>query len=211
MVKSCLKAILTAICSALLVAGVQAQSAPPPPPPPARDYPIAEWKTFTSDPWKFSALMPTTPKEETSVERNVKQHTFKSFMSQHTFQINCYESDSEPASLEIAAKNVRNALLRGETAKMLRDEKTNLGSYEGREMAIAITRSHTFGAGDKPVISKAMVQAKVFAVGRQVYLLIATSLNQDAETKEAQAFLDSFKLLDMAEVKKLAQPNSKNR
>jgi hypothetical protein len=209
--KSGFRVMLIAMCSALLVVAVQAQIAPPPPPPPARDYPIAEWKTFTSETWKFSALMPTVPTETTGVVKNTKQHFFKSFMSQHTFQINCYESDSETASLETAATNLRNTFLRGEGAKLLRDEKINLGSYDGRELAIAITRSYTFSATDKPVISKSMVQTKVFAVGRRVYLLIATSLNQEVETKEAQAFLNSFKLLDTAEVEKSSQSNSNNR
>src|SRR5262249_39654549 len=107
--------------------------------------------------------------------------------------------------------NVRNSFLRSGTAKLLRDEKINLGSYEGREMAIAITRSFKNGPTDEMVTIKSVVQTRVFAVGRRVYLVIAKSLNQEAETKEAQAFLDSFKLLGPDQGKRSGQPNSNNR
>jgi hypothetical protein len=41
-------------------------------------------------------------------------------------------------------------------------------------------------------------------------MVIATSLNQEAETKEARAFLDSFKLIDANQGKAPAQPKSNN-
>lgn len=206
MSRICIRTIIFAICLAAPIATVHTQNNTQPPFA-ARYYPVDKWKTFTSDYWKFSALMPTKPKEESSVQGSVKNHTFDTFMIQHTFQIDCYESNRESSSLEFAVTNVRNSFLKRGTAKLIRDEKINLGSYEGREMAIAITRSVNDGPTDEMV--KSVVQARVFAVGRRVYLVIAKSLNQEAETKEARAFLDSFKLLDSAEVEKPAQSNSK--
>jgi len=202
------RVILVTVCSALFIVSVQAQS-PPPPPPPARDYPIAEWKTFTSQAWEFSVLLPTTPAEETRVVKNTKQHFFKSFMSQHTFQISCYESEGERASLETAADGLRKMLLRGETSKVLRDEKISQGGAQGRELTVAISNAIPSSTPGQTHTFKSLVHAKIFAVERRVYLLIATSLSQEAETKEGRAFLDSFKLTDAPPEKKVQPNNSK--
>lgn len=190
------KLLFLAILAAMFAVSAQAQVKPLPdefsPPPMAPNPPITEWKTFTSELGQFSVLLPTKPKEEQASNAGAKAYFFHSFTGLFIFKLNYIEMPHAPDP----QKMFENLLTKAKAVKgveLVEEKVIDVKGYPGREVAVKIEQS--------------FIQTKVVIVGNRIYQLVATSLNEKSETKEARAFLDSFKITGAPGEKK-AQPNN---
>lgn len=194
--KQILKIIVAVGLAIFFVSSVKAQDGPPPPPPPpppARDVPLAEWKTFQSEVGSFSVLVPIPPKEEQQTNGPSKIYVFRSFTSQQDFKLTYVELPNAAPDVKTLWERTKPGMTARKELKLIGEKMIEANGTTGLEL----TAESEF----------AFMQIRFFTSGNGIYQLTALSLNKKAETPEARAFLDSFKLLDASTEKKSKQEN----
>lgn len=191
-----LKCFLLVILAAMFAVSAQAQvkslSDEFSPPPMAPNLAVSEWKRFASDVGRFSVLLPTKPEEDQAANAGAKAYFFHSFLGQFDFKLKYIEMPTAPDP-----QKMFDTLLAGTKAakgvKLVGEKVVEVNGHPGREFAVETEMAFT--------------QTKVIIAGNHIYQLVVMSLNKKSETKEARAFLDSFKITDASGEKK-AQPNN---
>jgi hypothetical protein len=161
---------------AILVTALQAGDSP-------------EWKEFASKDGRFKVLMPGTPKQE---QAETESDFGKGILHMNALQEGktMYGANycDFPAEIKkVPLKKLFDASRDGAVAnlegKRAGEKDIKLGEYPGREILIDV-------AG-----GKRLFRARVYLVDQRLYQVVVFGTRQAATSKEADRFLDSFKLV----------------
>jgi hypothetical protein len=155
------------------------------------------WVNFEFAPGGFSVWMPTKPMERTrtitlmaegEMFAQVERREFTASKSGTIFRVAYFNLNAKlatRATLNEILDMVRNAKLAISKGKLLNEQVMDLASNPGREILVAMPNG-------------ARLRSRLLAASFRVYdLMAAMSPNAgDAAQAQAQAFLDSFQLLD---------------
>jgi hypothetical protein len=143
----------------------------------------ASWKTFTSEPGKFSVLLPGTPEEKSTSEKTavggIEAHFFTVEVNRKTaFTIvyNDYPGSAEFTSPQAVLEGAEKGALDG--AKADYESNIKLGSHTGREFG--------FHRGEF------VVKSRVFLFGHRLYQLISVHADASPHPEDVAKFMDSF-------------------
>jgi hypothetical protein len=148
----------------------------------------AEWKAFTSKEGKFKVLMPGTPKQE---KLDAESDFGKGVLHMNVVQLGktMYGANYSDFPAEIKKFPIKQILdssrdgavdnLKGKLAK---EKDIKLDKYPGREVQIEV------GEG------KQLFRARVYLVDQRLYQVVVFGTKEEATSKEAEKFLDSFML-----------------
>jgi hypothetical protein len=149
------------------------------------------WKTFTSKEGAFEVLMPGVPTEEKKtlqlgsgptelnlfvVERKKEEAAY--IVAYCEFPASALQGASPEERLNYA----RNRAVSRTRGKLAGEKKIKLGSFPGREL-----RFETEGKG--------LVRQRLFAVKDKLYQVMVAGPKETVLSREADKFLESFKLL----------------
>jgi hypothetical protein len=133
------------------------------------------WKEFASKEGRFKVLMPGTPKQD---QAETESDFGKGVLHMNTAQAGktLYGANYCDSSRDGAVAN-----LEGELAG---EKDIKLGEYPGREIQIDV-------AG-----GKRLFRVRVYLVDQRLYQVVVFGTKEAATSKEADKFLDSFKLAE---------------
>ena len=149
-----------------------------------------KWKEFASQKGRFKVLMPGTPKQE---QAETESDFGKGVLHMNTAQAGktMYGANycDFPAKIKkVPLKQVLDSSRDGAVANLegnLASEKDmKLGKHPGREIRIGV-------AG-----GKRLFRARVYLVEQRLYQVVVFGTKKAATSKEADKFLDSFKLAE---------------
>ncbi|MEP7338155.1 MAG: hypothetical protein ABI977_10460 [Acidobacteriota bacterium] len=195
-----LRLFVLTILTAILAVFVQAQNRGKPspefsPPPMAPNPAITEWNIFKSEKGRFSVLLPTKPTEEKSSKDGSNPHFFHSFMGQFLFNLSYVDWPSTNVDPQMIFDKLLSQTKAEKDLKLVEGKVIDVSGYPGRELELETDLG--------------FMQMRVIVAGNRIYQIDVTSLNKKSETKEARAFLDSFKITDAPGEKKAQPRNSK--
>jgi hypothetical protein len=148
----------------------------------------AEWKEFSSKEGQFKVLMPGKPKQEDletagdfgkGVLHMNSVHVGKTFYGANYGD---FPAAIKKAPLKKVLDSSRDGAVANLEGKLAREKDIKLGKYPGREVQIEV------GEG------KQLFRARVYLVEQRLYQVVVCGTKEVATSKEAERFLDSFKL-----------------
>jgi hypothetical protein len=148
------------------------------------------WKEFVSKEGMFTVIMPGTPKSD-------KLDTESDF-GKGVLHMNMVEADKtmyaanysdfpaavKKATLKQLYDSSRDGAVANMDGKLASEKDIKLGTHEGREIRIDV-------AG-----GKRLFRVRVFLVEQRLYQIVVFGTPESATSKDADKFLDSFKLTD---------------
>ncbi len=149
-----------------------------------------EWKEFVSKEGRFKVLMPGTPKaDKVATESDFGKGTLSMNVAQSgNVMYGANYSDFPPGIKKTPIKQLFDSSRDGAVAnlqgKLASEKDIKLGDHPGRELRIEV-------AGGKQLF-----RARVFLVDQRIYQVVVLSSPEAATSKEADRFLDSFKLTE---------------
>ena len=155
----------------------------------------AGWHNFENQAGGFSVLMPSEPMERGrsftliaggDVFGEVERKEYTSTQTGMVFRVAYFDLTTRivtGAAPDQLLDMVRDAKLRASQGKLLSERQLDLASNPGREMEVALPNG-------------VHIQSRLLATPSRLYdLMVAARPGQDGQGR-AQAFLDSFQLLD---------------
>jgi hypothetical protein len=148
------------------------------------------WKEFVSKEGKFKVLMPGTPKEsEAETESDFGKgvlHMNSLAASGMMFAANYsdFPTEVKKVPLKQIYDSSRDGAVANMEGKLAKEKDIKLGDHPGREVLIDV-------AG-----GKRLFRARVYLVGQRLYQVVVFGTKEAATSKDADKFLDSFKLMD---------------
>jgi hypothetical protein len=149
-----------------------------------------EWKEFASKEGRFTVLMPGTPKQN---KADTESDFGKGVLYMNVMQIGkvmyganyCdYPAEVKKASIKKIYDASRDGAVANMKGKLDSEKDIKLGEYPGREIRIEVAEG------------KYLFRARVYLVEQRLYQVVILGTPEDATSKEADKFLDSFKLAD---------------
>ncbi len=152
---------------------------------------LGQEKPFKSLEGRFSVQMPGEPKYKAQKlpGTNTTQHQFLyESKDGRVAHLVAYQIDANLAGLSKKQKQAvmieaRDAVPKAFTGKLLADKEIDLDGHPGREFKITIPQL------------KAEYRSRMCIVGDRLYQVVLVGGREITESKEADAFLNSFKLL----------------
>jgi hypothetical protein len=147
-----------------------------------------DWKEFTSKEGRFKVLMPGTPKQtKADAESDFGKGVLYMNVAEAGRTMYGANYGDYPAKIkEIPIKQVFDSSRDGAVAnlegKLATEKDIKLGKHPGREIQIEV-------AGGKQIF-----RARVYLVEQRLYQVVVFGTKATAASKEADKFLDSFKL-----------------
>jgi hypothetical protein len=149
-----------------------------------------EWKEFASKEGRFTVLMPRTPEQQ---QADAESDFGKGVLHMNTVQAGkvmyganyCdFPAEIKKAPIKQVFDSSRDGAVANLDGKLADEKEIKLGDYPGREIQIEI-------AG-----GKRLFRARVYLVEQRLYQVVVLGTKETATSKEADKFLDSFKLAD---------------
>ena len=154
-----------------------------------QDGELAGWKAFVSKEGRFQVQMPTAPAEQKqrvkTATGQVEVHLFLAEGPTASFVLSYSDFPEKEVKAGDEAKRLdfaRDGAVSSSRGKLRSEKKIDLGGVQGRELVID-------GAGDT------VLKVRIYAAERRLYQLMAVGPGSILTSKEASAFLDSFRLL----------------
>lgn len=150
----------------------------------------SDWKEFASKEGRFQVLMPGTPKES---KHDTESDFGKSVLHMNAMQAGktmyaANYSDFPAEVKKVPLKQVYDSSQDGAVAnlkgKLVSEKDIKISDYPGREILI------DFAGG------KRLFRARVYLVRQRLYQVVVFGTKEAATSKEADKFLDSFKLVE---------------
>jgi hypothetical protein len=148
----------------------------------------AEWKEFTSKEGHFKVVMPGTPKQQ---QFDTESDFGKGVLHMNSVQAGktiyganyCdFPAEIRKAPIKKVYDSSRDGAVANLEGKLVGEKEITLGKYPGREIQIEV-------AGGKQLF-----RARVFLVEQRLFQVVVMGTKEAAISKEADKFLDSFKL-----------------
>ncbi len=149
-----------------------------------------EWMEFVSKEGRFKVLMPGTPKQDKIdtesdfgkgvLHMNVAQ-TGKTMFGANYCD---FPAEIKKAPLKKVFDSSRDGAVANMEGKLASEKDIKFGQYPGREIQIEV-------AG-----GKGLFRARVYLVEQRLYQVVIFGTPDEAGSKEADKFLDSFKLIE---------------
>ncbi len=143
---------------------------------------------FVSDQWKFAAKFPSKPQEQ-------QQGGGKIFLVENgdnafTVAVSEMPGDGKmpQAQMNLVLDNARDGLVRGVNGTATNKKNisiTGKQQYPGREVTATVTQP-----------KQLEVLARVFLVGKRLYMVMVVGSNQFVTSNEAKEFMKSFRLVE---------------
>ena len=156
----------------------------------AQDVELAGWKAFESKEGRFRVQMPTTPTEQKqrvkTATGQVEVFLFLAEGSAASFVLSYSDFPEKEVKAGDEAKRLdfaRDGAVNSARGKLRSEKKIDLDGVPGRELVI------DNGGGDM------VLKVRIYAAERRLYQLLAVGPGAILTSKEAAAFLDSFRLL----------------
>ena len=149
-----------------------------------------EWKEFTSKEGRFKVLMPGAPMQD---KAETESDFGKGVLHMNTVQTGktmygAHYCDFPAAIKKVPLKQVYDSSRDGAAAnleaKLVSEKDVKLGEHPGRETQIEV-------AG-----GKRLFRTRVYLVDQRLYQVVVFGTKEAATSKEADKFLESFKLAD---------------
>jgi hypothetical protein len=146
------------------------------------------WKEFAPKDGRFRVLMPGTPKRE---KQDTESDFGKGVLVMHTVERGgliyganyCdFPAAIKKAPADKVLDSSRDGCVDNLNGKLLLDKKVKLGEHPGREVRVGVEGGRVF-------------RARVYLVGRRLYQVVVFGPGEKVTSKEADKFLDSFKLV----------------
>jgi hypothetical protein len=151
------------------------------------------WEEFTSEKGRFSILMPGKPKSQiipvSTQIGTINVHALKANTGGFTYMVGYADypeaivQSAMPGAMLSGARDGAVANVQG---KLIDERAVSLRIYPGRELKIEATE------GSRMV----MIQARIYLVNTRFYQVMVIGAKDRFSESNADAYLDSFKLLD---------------
>jgi hypothetical protein len=147
-----------------------------------------DWKEFASKEGRFKLLMPGTPKQykldtESDFGKGVLHiNTVEAGETMYGTNYCDFPAEVKKAPLKQVYDSSRDGAVANLEGKLASEKDIKLGEYPGREIRIEV-------AGGKKLF-----RARVYLVDQRLYQVVVFGTKETATSKEADKFLDSFKL-----------------
>jgi hypothetical protein len=148
------------------------------------------WKEFASKEGRFKVLMPGTPKQD---QAETESDFGKGVLHMNTAQAGktlyganyCdFPAEIKKAPLKQVFDSSRDGAVANLEGELAGEKDIKLGEYPGREIQIDV-------AG-----GKRLFRVRVYLVDQRLYQVVVFGTKEAATSKEADKFLDSFKLAE---------------
>src|SRR6185437_775801 len=148
----------------------------------------ADWSKYSSEPGKFSTLMPGHPEEGSSTDKGVVLHTFKLLVRPRLYMVVYSDYPEADAKLETTHRlqAERDGFIKGISGGRLISERQFTFKRNSEDLPALEFTSETSNVNYKCV---------VILDGTRVYFLGTGALKGVDSTAEMERFLGSFKLL----------------
>lgn len=149
-----------------------------------------EWKEFASQEGRFKVLMPGTPKPE---KFDTESDFGKGVLYMNSVAVDktmyaanyCdFPAEIKKAPIKQVFDSSRDGAVANMQGKLAGEKDIKLGDHPGREIQIEV-------AGGKQLF-----RARVYLVEQRLYQVVVMGSREAANSKEADKFLDSFKLAE---------------
>ncbi len=150
--------------------------------------PNSGWIRYSNDPGRFSVLLPTSPEEGTSEEKNVTLHTFTLKQTGIIYLIvfSDYPDADLKLDMDTRLAGERDAFLKTLNATLISEKRFTASRGAAQIPATEFTADNPSGT----------FKCKVFIDGRRMYMLGIGNRKGVDSAAEAARFLDSFQLTE---------------
>jgi hypothetical protein len=149
-----------------------------------------EWKEFASKEGRFKVLMPGTPKQDKAETESdfgkgvLFMNVLQAGKAMYGANYSDFPVEIKKAPIKQVFDSSRDGAVANMEGKLASEKDIKLGEYPGREIRIDV-------AG-----GKRLFRVRVFLVEQRLYQVVIFGTPEAATSKEADKFLDSFKLAD---------------
>jgi hypothetical protein len=172
-----MKTYFVIVCFAIGVSAAFAADAP-------------EWKEFVSKEGRFKVLMPGAPKQDKAETESdfgkglLHMNVAQAGMAIYGANYVDFPAEVKKAPLKQVYDSSRDGAVANMAGKLASEKDVKLGEYPGREIRIEV------GEG------KRLFRARVFLIEQRLYQVVVFGAPEVAASKDADKFLDSFKLAE---------------
>lgn len=149
----------------------------------------ANWKTFSPPGGRFSVLLPSDPVKQDQKNNSgyeAVSYRIVTALSNVAAMAVGYSDQPQGASFEsdpnVILDKVRDQSVTDLNGKVISETAIKLGQYPGRELRVSIPGGYT-------------VRQRIFVANRRLYSLMITAGSRGIDSKEAETFFGSFKIL----------------
>ena len=169
----------------------QTGAAPTGPPPPAAEYNPKNWKEFTSEEGRFSALFPGTPVRQVGKAEQGEMYMYllRTFAEYAVMYIEFPQPTIDTAHIKAMLDGGRDSGLASVEGRLLEEKDISLDGYTGRYHKVLAGTGHT-------------LRSRTYVVGNRMYVVFIVMRDEGAppailkfHDETAAKFLDSFKLI----------------
>lgn len=149
-----------------------------------------EWKEFASKEGRFKVLMPGTPKQDKAETESdfgksvLHMNLARAGKAMYGANYSDFPAEIKKADLKQLYDSSRDGAVANLEGKLASEKDIKLGKHPGREIRIDVAKG------------KQLFRARVYLVGQRLYQVIVLGTPETATSKEADQFLDSFKLAE---------------
>jgi hypothetical protein len=149
-----------------------------------------EWKEFAPKEGRFKVLMPGVPKV---YDLDTESDFGKGVLHMHRAQVGktmyaanyCdFPAEIKKTPLKQVYDDSRDGAVANLEGKLVSEKDIKLGDYPGREIRIDVPEG------------KLLFRSRVYLVDQRLYQAVVLGTKEAATSKEADKFLDSFKLVE---------------
>ena len=149
-----------------------------------------EWKEFASKDGRFTVLMVGTPKQ---YKLDTESDFGKGVLNMNSIQLGktmyaanyCdFPAEIKKAGLKQVYDSSRDGAAANLEGKLASEKDLKLGEHPGREIQIAVQGG------------KRLFRARVYLIDQRLYQVVVFGTKEAATSKDADKFLDSFKLAE---------------
>ena len=150
----------------------------------------AEWKEFASKDGRFTVLFPGTPEQS---KADTESDFGKGVLHMNTVQVGrtmfgAHYCDFPPDVKKVPLKQVydssRDGAAENMQGKLMSEKEVKLGDHPGREIQISVANG------------RQLFRARVYLVEQRLYQVVVFGTKEAATSKDADKFMDSFKLAE---------------
>jgi hypothetical protein len=146
------------------------------------------WKEFVSKEGNFKILMPGTPKQEKIETESdfgkgvLYMNSLAAAGTMYAANYCDFPADVKKVPLKQVLDSSRDGAIANMEGKLAKEKDIKLGDHPGREVLIDVSGS------------KRLFRARVYLVDQRLYQVVVFGTKEAAMSREADKYLDSFKL-----------------
>jgi hypothetical protein len=149
-----------------------------------------EWKEFVTKEGQFKASMPGTPKQkkldtESDFGKGVlHMNVVEVGKTMYAANYSDFPAEVKKATLKQVYDSSRDGAVANMDGKLAEEKEVKLGEHPGREIRIDVAEG------------KLLFRVRVYLVEQRLYQVVVLGTPEAVKSKEADKFLDSFKLAE---------------